>query len=133
MFVGKVSVSSIILSHVITKPSIILFAYLPFSQVHVAGCQFNFSLHACCFVRFLNSHCIYRYSTFNLSYIFYYRIYIHICMTDVLLIFLIHLFLLSYQKHGGLNLVLLGTRTLLDKSLRVLQLPVQLSKLTAKR
>ena len=64
---------------------------------------------------------IYHYSNFDLGYIFYHQSYIHTCMIYVLLEFFI---LVSYYE-------CFGTHTLLDISLKVLQLQTHLSKLTA--
>ena len=80
---------------------------------------------------------IYQYSTFDLSYVFYnqidmiyLQIYVHIKYT--LLIFSFHSFLLSRRKDLDLNLFyLFGTNTLLDRSLKVLQLPTHRPKLTS--
>ena len=71
----------------------------------------------------------YSYSTFNSSYIFYHQDYIHTCMMYVLLLFLIHLFVLSYQKHLNLNLLFCLEYILYWA--RVLQLPTHLCKLIA--
>ena len=63
-----------------------------------------------------------HYSTFDLNYIFYNKIYIYICMIHVLLI------LLNSLRFKAS--VLFGTHTLTDKSLKVLQLTTHLSNLT---
>ena len=74
---------------------------------------------------------VYRYSTFDLDCIFYYRVYIYICTIHVLLMFLIHLFLFSQITPKFTSSVFFGTHILPDVSLRVLQLQSHLSKLTA--
>ena len=65
---------------------------------------------------------IYSYSNFALSYVFYHLIYIYIHITYVLLMFLIHLFILS-------KLQCLNLHSCFGSS-RVLKLPVNSSKLT---
>ena len=72
---------------------------------------------------------IYRYSTIGLNYIFLNHLHSHdICFVNFFdsLIPVIKLKTLRFKFS-----VLLGTYTLLDKSLRVLQLPAHLSNLAA--
>ena len=70
---------------------------------------------------------IYQYSTFDLNYIFYHQMYISNRMIYAFFSFIppIMLNMLRFKSS-----VLFGTHILLDKSLRVLQLPTHLSKLT---
>ena len=65
LFVGVVFVEVILVgttavftisSHVITELSIILPKYLIFWQLHVAGFQIQFLMHALCLLGFLHSH-----------------------------------------------------------------------------
>ena len=110
-FVETVFVSSIISSHVMTESSITLAKYFSFSQRHVTGVQIGYFLHTLCFFRFL--HC-YRHL---LLFHFWFELY-----------FLpLHLHLHSNDNHAA---VLFETHTLLDRSLKVLHLSTNLSKLT---
>ena len=93
-FVGIVFVSllhdSVISSHLIAESSIIVAKYFPFLQLDVVVFQYNlFQIHDVFFTH-IN---ICRYSTINLSYIFFHQIYIYIRIRYALLIFLIHLLL----------------------------------------
>ena len=67
---------------------------------------------------------------FYLNYTLYYKIYIY--MIYILLIFFIHFFpVIMLNACIFKSFVSFGTHTLLDKSLRELQLPTHLSNLTA--
>ena len=81
---------SVISSHVITESSIIFAKYLPLSQLHEERFQMYSFSHVLCFYTHIN---IYHYSTFDLSYTSYHKVYIYICMIHVSLMFSIHLFL----------------------------------------
>ena len=96
VFIGTDFVTSLILSNITTESSIILSKYLPFSQGHVLGFQTFFFSHTRCFLEFLLSHQHLLLFHFGLNYMFSHRIYIYNHIKYVLLIFFIHLFLLSY-------------------------------------
>ena len=75
---------------------------------------------------------IYHYCTFDSSYIFYHHIYTYICMILHNICFantFDSVIILPTLKFN--SSVLSRTHTLLDRSLRVLQLAVHLSKLNA--
>ena len=75
---------------------------------------------------------IYHYSTIDLNYIFFYPSNLHLHSHDVC-------FVNAFDSYISVNMLntpkfkssaLFGTHSLLDKSLRVLQLPTHLSNLT---
>ena len=74
---------------------------------------------------------IYRYSISELKYTFYHQIYIYIRMIYLLLKFLIFPPVIMLNMFRFKSYVLFRTHTLLDKSLKVLQLPTDLSNLTS--
>ena len=73
LFVGIVFVSSTASSHLITESTVILPAYLPFSQVHVAVFQKKPFSHTQYSIGFCTHTDFYRYSTFDSSYIFHHQ------------------------------------------------------------
>ena len=76
----KVTILDFITSSLVTtESSIMLFAYLPFSQLPVAGFQMQLFLHIF-FLDFRTHIDIYCYSKFDFNYIFYHQTYIYICM-----------------------------------------------------
>ena len=90
-FVGNVFFDSKILSHLITESPVIVAKYLWFSQLHVAGFQI-YVFRTCAFFLDFSTHIdIYRYSTFDLNWIFYHQVYIYIHLICALFIFLTHL------------------------------------------
>ena len=70
---------------------------------------------------------IFCYSKFDLNYILYHHIWIYIHIIPVWLIFLIFFFFFFFLKNLKFC-ILFGTQILSDISLRVLQLPLHLSK-----
>ena len=75
---------------------------------------------------------IYCYSTFDSSYILYHQIYIYIRMIYVVFnIFNSFIPVIVLKTLIFRSSILFGTHILSDRSLRVLQLPMHLSKLTA--
>ena len=74
---------------------------------------------------------IYRYSTFDLNYIFFHEVYIYIHIISFAEIFYYAFPVIILKTCIFKFSVLFGTHTLLDKLLRVLQLPTHLSNLTA--
>ena len=87
-FVGTVLVTSVISSHITTESPIMLSKFLSSSQVDVLGFQIS-CLHNV-FSDFCTHINICRYSTFDLSCIFYQKSYIYIFVLYVPLMFLIH-------------------------------------------
>ena len=84
-FLGLVFISPIISSHLITVSLLILSKYFSFSQLDLAGLQ-NIIYFYIYYV--FSSHIgIYRYSTTDLSYIFFHQVYIYIRMIYLLLNF----------------------------------------------
>ena len=75
---------------------------------------------------------IYRYSIIDLTYMLFHQIYIYFRMKYALLMFSNHLFIpvIMLKTLRFESSVLFGIHTLLDKSVRVLQLPTHLSNLT---
>ena len=72
---------------------------------------------------------IFCYSKFDLNYLLYHHIWIYIHIIRVWLIFLIFSFFFFFFFWKILNFyILFGTQILSDISLRVLQLPLHLSK-----
>ena len=86
IFVKVLFVVPIISSHVITESSIILLAYLPFLQLHVAA----FQIYIYFFAHMMFFFYICTHTNINLCFSFELQslqAYIHICMINVLLIF----------------------------------------------
>ena len=125
-FVGIGFVSSIVSSFVITESSIILARYLPISKLYVSGSQIYYFSHIC----FLPSH--------QHLFLFYFwselhflpsNLYLHlhdICSVKIFDSFIPVIILKACIFKSS---VFLGTNTLSDKSLIVLQLPVNLCNL----
>ena len=122
------TISSIILLHIIIESSIILANYFPFSQLHVAGFQTQSFSHTW---RFLHSHR--HLSLFHdWSELQFLPSNLHLHSHDICFVNIFHSFILVIMLNTlrFKSSVLFGTRTLLDKSLRVLQLLANQSNLT---
>ena len=76
---------------------------------------------------------IYCYSTFDLNYIFFYKTYTYIRMIFFVKIFDSFIPVIMLNALRFKCYILHATHTLLDKSLRVLQLPTRLFNLTTDR
>ena len=111
VFVEVLFVVSIISSHMTTGSPVILPTYF---TIFGATCyripKITLVTHNV-LVDFYPHTDSYRQFNFGVTYIFYHHTYIHICMTYVLLTFLICLFLLSYKSILK-PLVSFGTHTL---------------------
>ena len=55
-FVDTLSAAFITSSQIISESSVVIAKYSPFSQLHVAGFQISYFLHALCSSGFLHSH-----------------------------------------------------------------------------
>ena len=124
--------SSIILLHVITESSVIFAEYLPFLQLHLAGFQIYSISHGWCFYTHINIYLSLLHHWFELNF-FPSNLHLHshdICSVNVFDSFIpvIMLIMLRFRSSA-----LVGTHTLLDKSLRVSQLPTHLSNLTTNK
>ena len=96
LFFGAVFVSFMFLADKTTESSVMLPTYLPFLPLHVAGFQIYicFRTHNVLMDFYIHND-TYRYSIFDLKYIFDNQTYIHTSTIYVLLMFLIHLLLQS--------------------------------------
>ena len=94
VFIGSVTL------HVITESSVILLKYSSFPQAHKIELKTYFFT---CSIQFCTHIKTIFYSTFDLDFICYHQIHIYNDVKHVLL-FLIYLFLLLYQKFENLYL-----------------------------
>ena len=89
----NLDMASIISSQLMTESSIIFIEYLPFLQLHLAGCQIESFSRTLSSFRFLHSHRHYRSSTFDLNYIFYHQIHIYMYICDIYFVNVLHSFI----------------------------------------
>ena len=116
-------------SHVIVELSVIRAKFFLFLQLHVEGFQYNISHIHDAYYTHIN---IYHYSTIDQLHFLSSNLHLHLHDISFVKIFgsfipvIILLKTLIFKSS-----VLFGAHTLLDKSLRVLKLPIYLSNLTA--
>ena len=109
----NLATASIISSQLMIESSIIFIKYLPFVQLHLAGCQVEPFSRTLSSFRFLHSHQHYRSSTFDLNYIFYQQIHIYMYICDIYFVNVLHSFIpvIIMNMLGFKSSVLFGTHT----------------------
>lgn len=112
--------------HVIRKVVYAIF-YIFFSK-YITNYLINIKFH----FNFYTHITIYRYSSFDLNYIFHHQTFIHICMVYFFLMSLVHFFSMMLKTSTFKCYALSGThadRSVSDSSLWALQFPTHPLKL----